>query len=456
MSLKVLLLGEYSNVHTTLAEGLRALGHEVTVASDGDGWKDYPRDVDLRRPDGGRLATLNYYIHLWRWFREFRGYDVVQLINPVFLPLKAERIWPFYRYLRKHNRVIVLGAFGMDYYYVKACLDCHTFRYSDFNFGQTVRHYPTADAFRRDWYEGPKGRLCQHIAADCDGIVAGLYEYWASYGKEAELKDKLMFIPFPIKARPVPMSSYPAADRMGEGHPSFLIGIQRGKEEYKGTDVMLRALERVGAEMPDKGHVVKVESVPFAEYRLLLRQDNADLRLTPIGHQIGLIDEERYQRLLTKESQIAKEIDRVEHVMIGATEQVQSFLEKNGSPLLKTGLTLADLIRRPELGYELLAALDPDRPMLEREIKEQVEIQIRYDGYIQRQLRQVEKFQKMEEKKLSEDIAYDQIGGLRIEARQKLDKVKPASVGQASRIAGVTPADISVLLVYLEQNRRKA
>ncbi len=193
-----------------------------------------------------------------------------------------------------------------------------------------------------------------------------------------------------------------------------------------------------------------------AEYRLLLRQDNADLRLTPIGHQIGLIDEERYQRLLTKESQIAKEIDRVEHVMIGATEQVQSFLEKNGSPLLKTGLTLADLIRRPELGYELLAALDPDRPMLEREIKEQVEIQIRYDGYIQRQLRQVEKFQKMEEKKLSEDIAYDQIGGLRIEARQKLDKVKPASVGQASRIAGVTPADISVLLVYLEQNRRKA
>lgn len=271
MPLKVLLLGEYSNVHTTLAEGLRALGHEVTVASDGDGWKDYPRDVDLRRPDGGRLATLNYYIHLWRWFREFRGYDVVQLINPVFLPLKAERIWPFYRYLRKHNRIIVLGAFGMDYYYVKACLDCHTFRYSDFNFGQTVRHYPTADAFRRDWYEGPKGRLCQHIAADCDGIVAGLYEYWASYGKEAELKDKLTFIPFPIKARSVPMSSYPAADRMGEGHPSFLIGIQRGKEEYKGTDVMLRALERVAAEMPDKCHVVKVESVPFAEYRRLLQ-----------------------------------------------------------------------------------------------------------------------------------------------------------------------------------------
>lgn len=273
--MKILLLGEYSNVHTTLAEGLRALGHSVTMASDGDGWKDYPRDVDLRRTSQNPFYTLLYICRLWWRFRRFRSYDVVQLINPVFLPLKAERIWPFYAYLRKHNRRVVLGAFGMDFYYVKACLDCRTFRYSDFNFGDVVRHYPTADAFRRDWYDGPKGQLCQRVAADCDGIVAGLYEYWASYRKETELSRKLTFIPFPIKVSPA-AGSLPRRGEAGGGF-SFFIGIQRGKEEYKGTDVMLRALERVAAEMPERCRVVKVESVPFAEYKRLL--DGSDVLL---------------------------------------------------------------------------------------------------------------------------------------------------------------------------------
>ena len=190
-----------------------------------------------------------------------------------------------------------------------------------------------------------------------------------------------------------------------------------------------------------------------AEYRLLLRQDNADLRLTPIGHEVGLIDDERYEKLQEKEAAIKAEIGRLESLTIGGNEKVQAFLENNNSRMLKTGTSMADLIRRPELSYEKVAPLDPDRPKLPDDVKEQVEIQIKYDGYIRRQLLQVEKAQKMEEKKLPSDIDYNEITGLRIEARQKLDKVKPASIGQASRIAGVTPADVSVLLIYLTQKK---
>ena len=190
-----------------------------------------------------------------------------------------------------------------------------------------------------------------------------------------------------------------------------------------------------------------------AEYRLLLRQDNADLRLTPIGHEVGLIDDERYERLQAKEAAIKAEISRLENLTVGGNEKVQNFLEENNSRALKTGISMADLIRRPELGYEKVEPLDTDRPQLPDDVKEQVEIQIKYDGYIRRQLLQVEKAQKMEEKKLPPDIDYNEITGLRIEARQKLDKVKPASIGQASRIAGVTPADVSVLLIYLTQKK---
>ena len=190
-----------------------------------------------------------------------------------------------------------------------------------------------------------------------------------------------------------------------------------------------------------------------AEYRLLLRQDNADLRLTPIGHEVGLIDAARYDKLREKEAAIKKEIQRLENLTIGGNEKVQTFLENHNSRMLKTGTSLADLIRRPELSYEKVEELDPERPQLPDDVKEQVEIQIKYDGYIRRQLMQVEKAQKMEEKKLPADINYNEITGLRIEARQKLDKVKPASIGQASRIAGVTPADVSVLLIYLTQKK---
>ena len=190
-----------------------------------------------------------------------------------------------------------------------------------------------------------------------------------------------------------------------------------------------------------------------SEYRLLLRQDNADLRLTKIGYEIGLIPEERYQELLEKERQINEEIHRVEKTYVGTSEEVQRLLEQYGSTPLHSGISLAELIRRPELNYDALAPVDPERPELLRGVAEQVNIHIKYDGYIRRQQKQVEQFQKLENKRIPDDLDYDEVPSLRLEARQKLKAVRPVSVGQASRISGVSPADISVLLVWLEQKK---
>ena len=192
-----------------------------------------------------------------------------------------------------------------------------------------------------------------------------------------------------------------------------------------------------------------------AEYRLLLRQDNADQRLTEIGYEIGLISEERYEHLKEKEKMIAEEIERVKHVNIGTSEKVQKILEQYGSTSLVSGTTLAELIRRPELSYEALAEIDEERKALPAEVIEQVNINIKYDGYIKRQQRQVEQFKKLENKKIPEEINYDEIQSLRIEAKQKLNAIRPASIGQASRISGVSPADVSVLLVYLGGKNRE-
>ena len=187
-----------------------------------------------------------------------------------------------------------------------------------------------------------------------------------------------------------------------------------------------------------------------AEYRLLLRQDNADLRLRKKGWEVGLIDDETYHKLQEKERRIQEEIERVEHATVGGSAEVQSLLESLNSTLLKSGTTIAELIRRPELNYKVLAPIDKERPELPEDVCEQVEINIKYDGYIRRQMKQEEQFKKLEQKKLPEDIDYEDVGSLRIEARQKLEAYRPVSIGQASRISGVSPADISVLLVYLE------
>ncbi|MDD3222192.1 MAG: tRNA uridine-5-carboxymethylaminomethyl(34) synthesis enzyme MnmG [Clostridia bacterium] len=191
-----------------------------------------------------------------------------------------------------------------------------------------------------------------------------------------------------------------------------------------------------------------------AEYRLLLRQDNADLRLTPIGHQVGLISDDRYETLVTKQKMIEQEIQRVNSLMVGGSKEVQKFLEEHQSTPLKTAVTMAELIRRPELSYDMLAPLDKDREVLPADVVEQVNINVKYEGYITRQMRQVEQFKKMEVKLIPEELDFNDISGLRIEARQKLLAVHPHSIGQASRISGVTPADISVLLIYMEQFNR--
>lgn len=191
-----------------------------------------------------------------------------------------------------------------------------------------------------------------------------------------------------------------------------------------------------------------------AEFRLLLRQDNADQRLTPIGHEIGLISEERYAALLEKERLVQEEIERVQGVTMGPDEKLLALLEKYGTSPVKNGVRLSDLIKRPELDYEKLAEIDPERPSLPDAVRDQVNIQIKYEGYISQQKKQVEQFKKLESRLLPEDMDYESIQGLRIEARQKLAAVRPQSLGQASRITGVSPADISVLLIAMEQRKR--
>ena len=192
-----------------------------------------------------------------------------------------------------------------------------------------------------------------------------------------------------------------------------------------------------------------------AEYRLLLRQDNADLRLCDIGHRVGLISDKRYNKFLIKKQNIEKEIERLKNTIIKPTKEVNDFLLKFNTTPLTTGIKLADLLKRPELDYAKLAEIDSERPILSKREAEEVGIQVKYAGYINLEKEQVEKFKKLEYKKLPENIDYEDIKGLRLEARQKLNKVKPASVGQASRISGVSPADISVLLIYLETMNRR-
>ena len=192
-----------------------------------------------------------------------------------------------------------------------------------------------------------------------------------------------------------------------------------------------------------------------AEYRLLLRQDNADMRLTEIGHKIGLISDKRYKKFLLKKKKIEKEIERLKNTVIKPNKEVNTLLEKYGTSTINNGVHLADLLKRTELTYEVLKEIDKNRPVLSEDIKEEVEIMIKYEGYIKMQQVQVDNFKKLEKKYIPEDICYSNIKGLRLEARQKLDKIKPYSIGQASRISGVSPADISVLLVYLEQIKKK-
>ena len=281
--MKILLIGEYSNVHATLAEGLRKLGHHVTVLSNGDFWKNYPRDIDLvRKP--GKLGGIMYMIKLYTIVHKLRGYDIVQLINPMFLELKAERIFPIYQYLRKHNKKVILGGFGMDYYWVSVCCKDKPLRYSDFNIGNKLRTNTDALKERKDWLGTEKGRLNQMIAEDCDGIITGLYEYWACY--QPSFPQKTTFIPFPIKPQLITPGNSNSHTYV-ENHQvipldipkkvKLFIGINKSRSEYKGTDIMLKAAQDIAKKYPDKTELRIAENIPFAEYVKMMNGSDAIL-----------------------------------------------------------------------------------------------------------------------------------------------------------------------------------
>ena len=238
----------------------------------------------------------------------------------------------------------------------------------------------------------------------------------------------------------------------------FMAGVNAAmKIQGREAVVLDRSQAYIGVLIDDL--VTKENHEPYrmmtsrAEYRLLLRQDNADIRLRKICHDIGLVSDEEYEHLLKKVDDIQSEIKRLEKTVIGVNGQAQTFLEKYGSTLLKSGITLAELVKRPELDYDKLEELDEDRPRLPDDVREQVNIEIKYEGYIKRQMQQVASFRKLEDKKLPEDFDYSEVNSLRREAVQKLNKVQPATIGQASRISGVSPADISVLLVHFTRKQ---
>lgn len=268
--MKILLIGEYSNVHWTLAEGLRALGHEVTVLSNGDFWKDYPRDISLvRKPT--KLGGIAYMLRLLFLLPRLRGYDVVQLVNPMFLELKAKRLFAVYNYLRRHNKAVFLGAYGMDYYWVKTCCEEMPLRYSDFNIGSTLRTNKDAEKEKKDWLHTDKERFNKLIANDCDGIIAGLYEYYVCY--RPSFPDKTVFIPFPIKVEnPVPSMSKQVSLPI-----KVFVGINKERSEYKGTDIMLAAAEDIERKYGNSMTLLKAVSVPFSEYKKM--QSEADIIL---------------------------------------------------------------------------------------------------------------------------------------------------------------------------------
>ena len=267
--MKILLLGEYSSVHATLAEGLRQLGHKVTVVSNGDFWKNYPRDIDVSRTPG-TMGRLRFMARIATLLPRMCGYDVVQLINPLFFELKAERLFPLYRFLRRHNKAVVLGAFGMDWYWVDTCTNKKPLRYSDFNIGSTVRTDEPARREQQDWLGTAKERLNRMIADDCDAIVTGLYEYDVCY--RPYFPAKTHFIPFPVK-RPETFST----ERCKRSKVSIFIGINQERSAYKGTDIMLRAARDVRTKYAHRMRLNVAESVPYEEYQLMMEGSDAIL-----------------------------------------------------------------------------------------------------------------------------------------------------------------------------------
>lgn len=265
--MRILLLGEYSNVHWTLAEGLRSLGNEVCVLSNGDFWKNYKRDISLVRIPG-KIGGMLYLFKLLTVLPCLRGYDVVQVINPCFLELKVEKNIKVYRYLKKHNKKIFLAGYGNDHYWVNACANTDIFRYSDFKiFGkERSNHYTKGEI--KDWINSPKEKANKEMAETCNGIVTGLYEYYLSY--LPYFPDKTTFIPYPVNNEETRVKKQTLQDNK----VNFFIGIQKARNEVKGTDIMYRALKRVYEKYPDDCKIIKAESVPYYQYQDMMNNSN--------------------------------------------------------------------------------------------------------------------------------------------------------------------------------------
>lgn len=288
--MRILLVGEYSNVHNTLAQGLRNLGHEVVVASNGDFWKDYPRDIDLLRihEDGkGLLVKIFNVMHLLQFLLrlmlalpKMRGFDVVQIINPNFVSLKGERHLWLYRYLRRNNKKVVLGVYGDDYYFVDCMTKKKPLRYSDYNRGEVDVYTEYSDRIRAKWLGTAFEQVSRYIAADSDVIIAGAYEYWLPYNlskdrdaKQRLLREKLHLVPFPVELPNKMIAT--KSDKL-----RVFIGISRGRSVFKGTDIMLRVAEDLLAKYPDRMELRKAEGVPFDEYKKMI--DSSDVLLDQI------------------------------------------------------------------------------------------------------------------------------------------------------------------------------
>ncbi len=259
--MKILLIGDCSGVHSTLARGLRSLGHEVCVASDGGGWKNYPRDISLTRTLKGFWGGLECMLKTLMNLPRMRGYDVVQIIHCPFLRLKAERTLPVYRFLRKFNKKIFMGAFGTDHYYVKTCLESETYRYSDFRIGNKPLNFTYNTEDIEECMHGGTVQANQEIASTCNGIIACLWEYYAAY--QPHFPDKTTFIPLPFDTDKVSDRRVrKAGDKV-----NFFIGVQSDRDQVKGTDVMYPVMKKIEQNYPERCTIKKVSDLPYMEYQ---------------------------------------------------------------------------------------------------------------------------------------------------------------------------------------------
>jgi len=258
--MRILLFGEYSNLHWTLAEGLRDLGHEVTVASDGDGFKNHQRDIDLSRKSSGVFDTFHTIKEVYRNLDKFKGYDVVQLINPCFTTLSVDINKQLYKFLRKHNRKIFLGAFGDDAYWLKVCLDKKTFRYSEFYIGNKANNIPNNKYLKKIWSTGSiREKLNTEIAKSCDGVIACLYEYYVAY--KPYFDSKLTFIPLPINLNKIKKTEIDVSTQL-----EFFVGINKERSQFKGTDRFYRILQDVEKKYLSEININTVQSVTYNQY----------------------------------------------------------------------------------------------------------------------------------------------------------------------------------------------